>query len=101
MQTPYETNYFFRKDVLHKAVSQLYNRGIKDRIKYQKQQVKKFGEIYADVFAMVYENQGPKTCIAELEELADNAVCAKYGWKTIAEWRAEEMTKLRGDLSGS
>lgn len=91
MLTPYETDRQFRKEVLWRACSQM--RGVKDPIAYMNKQVKKYGEIYRDVFAAMYEVYH-LNCIAVAEDKADQAVCAKFGWTSISQWRDQEMAEI-------
>ncbi len=98
MSIKYRDDFFFRKDIIWKAMSQLMNRCIKDPVQYQKKQVKKYGEFYSEVFAVAFQEQGPQKCMAVLEDDIDRIICVRYGWETMNEIRARELEKLKKDL---
>lgn len=89
----YATEYLLRRDMIWKGMSS-HDRHIKDPIAYLNRMEKKFGAIVKEAAGLAYEHLAGN-CLAVCEDKVDEALCAKYGWMTIQEWRNVSLERMR------
>ncbi len=95
--TIYATEFLFRESMIWKGMTAAGSHTVKDPIAYLNRMEKKFGAIVKEAAALAYEHL-PHNCLAVCESKIDEALSAKYGWKTCREWRAEGFERLRKDM---
>lgn len=79
----YATNFPARSDMIWKAITSY---SVKDPAAYRLKMQKKYGPILMDAVAFAAEPLQTE-CLAVVESKIDEALSAKYGWTTRAEWR--------------
>lgn len=84
----YATEYLFRREMIWKAMTAAGDNTVKDPIAYINRMEKKFGAIVKEAAGLAYVEL-PKNCLAVVEDRIDEALCVKYGWTTIQEWRKQ------------
>lgn len=95
----YATDHFFRREMIWKGMSS-HGSHINDPIAYLNRMEKKFGKIVKEAAGLAYQEL-PKNCLAVVETKIDEALCSKYGWQTVQEWRDESFSILKKDLNNA
>lgn len=93
----YATDFLFRESMIWKGMTAAGSSTVNDPIAYLNRMQKKFGAIVKEAAGLAYEYL-PNNCLAACGTKIDEALSAKYGWKTCREWRAEGLEQLKKDM---
>jgi len=94
----YATEFLARREMIWRAMSS-QGAHVNDPVAYLNRMEKKFGAIVKEAAGLAYAEL-PKNCLAVVETKIDELLCAKYGWKTIQEWRDESFKSFKKELEG-
>jgi hypothetical protein len=84
--TDYATDWSARQEMIWKAMTAVNSGMVKDPIKYVNRMAKKYGPVLKRAVGFAYATKG-KHCYAVEVTKIDEALCAEFGWRTIADFR--------------
>lgn len=93
--TDYATDWVARRHMISHAETSEGSRHIKDPITHTNKMAKRYGEIYREAVVAAYGSRDSQACAAVVCDRIDAVLSERHGWKTIAQFNADEIAAMQ------